>query len=232
VRHLDVMVPPTVTSADLDRAFASAAHRGHKLVIIDHIDQVGEEFDPEAGRKMGGLEAVRKVNDAVLEYARHYQVAVLAMSQVNASIQGEGNNPLSRFRKPELHHLMYHSFKKKNAAQVFGIFRPLAPGLSREDFILVREGVIDPLEVLAKDRMGLNLAKLRHAGEYEGKTLELHYGHGKLRDITDDESTLDNIKRQDAPRLTHTSFIGRDGPKKKAPPGEPGGGGRDAQTKD
>jgi hypothetical protein len=234
VKHFDVMVPDVVTVADLDRAFASARHHGHKAVVVDHIDQVGDEFDLEAGRKLVGMDAVRRVNDAVLEFARYYQVAAICMSQCNNSIRGDSDNPLARFRPPELHHLMYHPYKKKNAAQVLGIYRPMKTGLTREEFVLAREGTIDPLEVLEPNTTGLVMAKLRHRGENEGRKIPLRYVAGALRDLTAQEAAEDVLKKAGSSALTHTSFVGRDATRKPTTfTYQPGGAiGRDLQTKD
>lgn len=237
LEHLDVLVPQQVTSRHLDEAFASAAARGHKVVLIDHIDQVGAEFDEEAGRKATGLPAVEAVNNALLEYARHYKVTAIAMSQLNGGIKGDGDNPLLRFQKPQLHHLMFHSLKTKNAAQIWGLHRPLRIGLSREDFLLAREGTIDPLEVLEPGRVGLAALKLRHRGKNEGRVVELHYQDGRIRDVLQEEHDRDQAVRTMAPALSHNSFVGRDRPKKTAAaadamPGHRHVSGRDAAAND
>ena len=225
LKHLHVIDDETVTTENLGQAFAIAKAHGHQILVIDHIDQVGDEADPLTGRKARGLEAVEKINNAVLQYARAYKMVAICMSQANMSVQGDGTNPLLRFRKLELKHVMYHSYKIKNAAQIIGVFRPLSLGVTRHDFALAREGTIDPMEVLAPDRMGLNMMKLRHRGRNEQKTIDLAYVNGRIRDLTVHELEQDKIMRMTSEALSHQTIVNRPNPRKekaeeppKAPP--------------
>lgn len=210
LKHLHVIDDETVTTENLGRAFAIAKAHGHQIIVIDHIDQVGDEVDALSGRKARGLDAVEKVNNAVLQYARAYKMVAICMSQANMSVQGDGLNPLFRFRPLELKHVMYNSYKVKNAAQIIGIYRPLKPDITREDFRLAREGAIDPMEVLDGERMGLNALKLRHRGRNEQTKISLAYVNGRVRDLTATEMSEDQRARLLGDNLTHTSFVPND----------------------
>ena len=210
MKFLHVIEDETVTTENLGRAFAIAKAHGHKILVIDHIDQVGDDPDPLSGRKATGIEAVEKVNNAVLHYARAYQMVAVCMSQANMSVQGDGTNPLMRFRPLELKHVMYNSFKVKNAAQILGVYRPLRPDVTRDDFRLAREGAIDPMEVLDGSRMGLNALKLRHRGKNEQMKVQLVYTEGRVRDLTAQEMAETQIARSHGHNLTHMSFVPND----------------------
>lgn len=209
-KHLQIIDDESVTVDNLGRAFALAKAAGHHVVLIDHIDQVGDDEDPLSGRKARGLEAVERVNNAVLQFARAYKMVAICMSQANISVQGDGLNPLMRYRSLELKHVMYSSFKIKNAAQILGVFRPLKPDVTRDEFRLAREGAIDPMEVLHPERMGVNAMKLRHRGRNEQMKVSLAYVNGRVRDLTALEMSEDQRDRMLGDNLTHTSFVPND----------------------
>ncbi len=206
LKLLHVVDDQQITVAGLDHAFAVAKSLGHKVVVIDHIDHVGADRDEDTGRTAGGLDAIKEVNNAVLALAKYHDIAVVAMSQANMSVQGDGTNPLLRFQKLQMKHVMYNSLKVPNATQIIGVYRPLKPGLTRHDFGLAREGAIEPMEVLAKDRIGLNMMKLRHRGKHEQMTLELAYVNGLIRELTMQEQAETAILRAGADLLAHGSL--------------------------
>jgi hypothetical protein len=202
---LHVIGDPSVTLEGLDRAFALAKKAGHKVVVVDHIDQVGNDRDEFTGRVKSGMDAIREVNDGVLALSRLHKIAAVCTSQTNIGAHGDGLRALARYKPLGLRDVMYSSFKIKNATQIIGLYRPLLPGLSAEDFRLADERTIDPKDALAPGRMGVNMMKLRKHGEREGDKVELGYSRGQLRDLLPSELDSDREKRNRGPLLSHTS---------------------------
>ncbi len=204
LKHFHLIEDETVSVSTLGRAFAVAKSMGHQVVLIDHIDQIGP--NDEAGHKTPtGIQAIEHINNEVLRLARHYQMVAVCMSQANKSYMGDGTNSLLRFRKLELHHVMYAGYKTKNAAQIIGIFRPLMGGISRYDFALAREGAIDPVDALEPNRIGLNMMKLRFRGRNEGRETRLAYVNGRIRDLTTDEKAHDATMRLTGESISHNT---------------------------
>lgn len=206
MENLHVMDDQMVTVDVLDRAFTIAKGMGHRVVLIDHVDHVGADRDETTGRTSSGMEAVREVNNALLALAKYHDLAVIAMSQANQSIMGDGTNPLLRFRKLQQNHIMYNSFKFPNAAQIIGIYRPLRVGLTRAMLAEAQSGVTDPLSVLAENRMGLNLMKLRHRGRNEQQTLELEFHNGVLRELSRQDREHETLIRSMSDPISHQSY--------------------------
>lgn len=209
MKLLHVVDDQSVTVDGLDNAFTIAKAMGHKVVIIDHIDHVGAERDEATGRTANGLEAIKEVNNAVLALAKYHDICVVAMSQANMSVQGDGSNPLLRFQKLQMKHVLYNSMKVPNASQIIGVYRPLKPGLTRHEFALARDGSIEPMEVLAADRIGLNMMKLRHRGKNEQMTLEMAYINGTIRSLTEQESAEAALRRSGCEPLAHGTYVER-----------------------
>ena len=206
VERLAIVDDPEITMGAVHKAFALAQMRRHEVVLIDHIDHLGAERDEVSGRVSQGVEAAKQVNDALLELAKHYNVAVVAMSQLNANMTAhDRGNPLLRYAPPQLHDMLYSTMKVMIATQIFGLYRPLKPGLTPHDFRLAREGSIEPQEVLAPQRVGLRALKLRKRGHREGESVELAYVLGTLRDLTDDEKAQDVVRRSMQQPLSHRS---------------------------
>lgn len=217
MKLLHVLDDQQVTVDGLDNAFTVAKASGHKVVVIDHIDHVGAERDELTGRTASGLEAIKEVNNAVLALAKYHDVAVVAMSQANMTVQGDGTNPLLRFQKLQMKHVMYNSLKVPNASQIIGVYRPLKPGLTRHEFALARDGAIEPMDVLARDRIGLNMMKLRHRGKHEQMTLEMAYVNGTIRELTMQEQAEAAVLRSGSEPLAHGSYVMRDKPSARKP---------------
>lgn len=204
LKHLFVTDYERVSVDTLDMACAVAVSLGHKVVIVDHIDHVGADTDA-MGRTKSGMEAVKEVNDAVLRLAKAHGLTIICMSQANMSVQGDGSNPLLRFRKLEMRHVMYGTLKIQNAAMMIGVFRPMRPNITRDELAMAREGAIEPMEVLAPGRMGLSCMKLRHRGRNEGREFHLHYEHGTLRELTETERAYDVMQRSLHEQFAHAT---------------------------
>jgi KaiC/GvpD/RAD55 family RecA-like ATPase len=193
-----------VTVDTLDMACAVAVSLKHKVVLVDHIDHVGADTDA-MGKTASGAEAVKEVNNAVLRLAKQHGLTIICMSQANMSVQGDGTNPLARFRKLEMRHVMYSTLKVTNAAMMLGIFRPMRPNVTRNEMALAREGSIEPMDVLQPGRMGVSAMKLRHRGRNEGREFHLHYEGGTLRELTPDEKQWDVYQRSLHEQYSHMS---------------------------
>jgi KaiC/GvpD/RAD55 family RecA-like ATPase len=193
-----------VTIDTLDMACAVAVSLGHKVVLVDHIDHIGVDTDA-MGKTQSGMEAIKEVNNAVLRLAKQHALTIVCMSQANMSVQGDGTNPLARFRKLEMRHVMYSSLKVTNAAMMLGVFRPMRPNLTRDEVAMAREGAIEPMEVLQPGRMGISCMKLRHRGRNEGRELHLHYEGGQLRELTEQERAYDVVQRSLHEQYSHMS---------------------------
>lgn len=204
--RLWVMNDPDVTMDAVHKAFANAQYRRHDVVLIDHIDHIGADRDEVTGRLSQGVEAAKQITDALLKLAKHYNVAVVAMSQLNAQqTKHDMGNPLLRYAPPQLHDILYSTMKVMVATQILGLFRPLKAGVSPHDFRLAREGAIDPKEVLGAQRFGLKALKLRKRGDRENESVELAYSLGTLRDLTPDEKAHDVLLRSMSTPLSHRS---------------------------
>lgn len=210
VRHSKLYVVPDrrVDTESVDKAFAVASAMEHSVVIIDHIDHVemagGVQRNTEAGS------GVREVNNAILDLAKYHRVCVIAMSQANNSINGDGNNPLERFQAPTIRHVAFNSLKVPNANQVLGLFRDVQPGVSREDFVMAREKVIEPQAVLRRETTSVIALKLRDRGANEGEKVHLWYKHGQLHDFTNADKEHDRLLKLTSRELFgHTTIAYR-----------------------
>ena len=185
-----------VTLSALDKAFAVAKAMGHKIVIIDHGDLVEAEAHPLTGRMPSGLDAVREVNNAIMQLAKYHRLAAIVMCQANGSYLGDGSNPLMRYRPLSLKHLMYNSFKIPNATQIWGLYRPLSVSLDSHDAGLARASIIEARTLLKPHRMGVQSLKLRHRGQNEGESTEFVYANGRVRDLSNDEQAKETLMKQ------------------------------------
>jgi hypothetical protein len=206
VKHLYVVPDRRVDTESVDKAFAVASAMGHQAVIIDHIDHVGSS-DGSGG---DNASAVRDVNNAVLDLAKYHKLCVIAMSQANASIMGDGSNPLLRFQRPQIKHVAYNSLKVPNANQILGLFRDVDPATSRTDFAMAREGAIEPQQVLLPNCTSIAALKLRDRGQNEGRKVNLWYQNGQLVDWTDHDRARDTAQRMlsEGP-FGHTTIVYR-----------------------
>jgi KaiC/GvpD/RAD55 family RecA-like ATPase len=206
VKHLYVVPDRRVDTESVDKAFAVAAAMGHQVVIIDHIDHV----ESSGSGVSDNAAVVRDVNNAVLDLAKYHQLCVIAMSQANASIMGDGSNPLLRFQRPQIKHVAYNSLKVPNANQILGLFRDVDPATSRRDFAMAREGAIEPQQVLLPNCTSIAALKLRDRGQNEGRKVNLWYRNGQLLDWTDHDRQRDAAQRMlsEGP-FGHTTIVYR-----------------------
>lgn len=207
LKNLFVVPDRRVNVESVDLAFAMAKSLHHKVVIIDHIDHV-DGADQTMGRD-GGVKSIRDVNNAVLDLAKLHKLCVIAMSQLNASIEVDGSNPLARFAKPGLKHIAFNSLKIPNANQIWGIFRDIDPQVSRRDFALAREGAIPVQEVLMPWCTSLVALKLRDRGHREGEVANLWYRNGRLEPWTAWDKEQHRAQRLVSDNLAHRTIVFR-----------------------
>jgi hypothetical protein len=174
-----------VNERSLKAAFAHAADHGFQVVVVDHIDHVGDEH---AGASRSELDTSKRVNQAVLEAAQRCDLAGVFTSQLNASRTRGAKDKLAKYAAPVTQDLYLHTFKEHNATGILGLFRPLMPDADPDALSRARAGDRPPADVLEPQTMGVTAMKLRNYGGREGNRVYLAVEHGQARDRTADEA--------------------------------------------
>lgn len=152
----------------------AAAVGGHRIVVVDHIDVVGG--DPETGES--GYAASEAVQYDALEFAEHFNIAVLLMTQLNTS--RVHNDPLYRYRRPITDWLWMKGVKDHIAASMFGIYRPMRTDIDDKMMAAIRSGEVESWRVALPNSMGIADMLQRYGGERPDSTLILHFEDGKM----------------------------------------------------
>ena len=190
------------------RALTDACHHAHaigmRLVIVDHIDHVG---DDDGGSASNAIQESKRVLHTALELAQKLDLTLLLTSQLNS--RGQSGDRLSRYAPPQLEHLLLHTYKVQVSESIYGIFRPLDPIARPADLKAARAGTAEPSSVLWANRSGLVALKLRHRGDLEGKRVVLAYDNGRVRDLTSLEASSDRLRVTHAADRDETEAKGR-----------------------
>jgi hypothetical protein len=174
-----------VNERTLRTCVAHAAGHGFQVVVVDHIDHVGDE---DAGASRSELDVSKRVNQALLAEAQRHDVALVFTSQLNASRTRGAKDKLAKYAAPVTQDLYLHTFKEHNATGLIGLFRPLAPDADPDAVARARAGDRPPADVLEPLTMGVTAMKLRNYGGREGNRVYLAVEHGQARDRTLDEA--------------------------------------------
>ena len=178
-----------INTRALTKAFQHAASLGFTMVVVDHIDHVGDDEDGRA--EANAIAESKRVLYQAHTLAQDLDVIALLTSQLNEKIYA--GDKLSRYKPAQLNHLLLHTYKTQVSTQILSTFRPLDPNLRPDDMKDVMSGKLDPTLALVKGRAGLASIKQRHDGSMEGNRFILSYDAGRIRDRTDFELEQDNI---------------------------------------
>lgn len=189
-----------ITARKLAAAAAHARMLGMQVLIVDHVDHVGDD-DERSGNN--AIAESKRVLHTALDAALKYDLQVLLTSQLNSS--GSRVDRLARFAPPQLEHLLLHTYKVQVAEQIWAGYRPLDPRATPGDLTDARNGRMESWRVLWPGRSGFVNLKMRHdpgTGVHEGGRVILAYDNGVLRERTGTEEAQDEIrsaKRDDPP---------------------------------
>jgi hypothetical protein len=190
------------------RALTDACHHAHalgmRLVIVDHIDHVG---DDDQNAMSNAIQESKRVLHTALDLAQKLDLTLLLTSQLNS--KGHTQDRLSRYAPPSLEHLLLHTYKVQVSESIYGIFRPLDPLARPSEIKEARAGLLEPKSVLWSGRTGLVALKLRHRGDLEGKRVILAYDNGRVRDLTPLEQDTDLLRARHATERDTTIAEGK-----------------------
>lgn len=178
-----------VNVAALRTAARSAAARGAKVLVVDHIDHVTGD-DGEVRRSL--YETSVAVNDAALDVAQETGLVLILMSQANQEALRNSHDHLAKFAPLRDNHVLMGGKKRQVATGMLGLYRPLLPVPSaaedvddwKETIRLARQGATEPQTALEPYTMGVSLMKSRNYGSREGKRIALAWERGRIVDRT------------------------------------------------
>lgn len=161
-------------------ACRDAAMRGMQVILVDHIDRIESEDSTNM------IEETRKIMRAAKKYAEDLGLTMIMTTQMNSTNVNKQDR-MRRFAPAQLEDILYHTYKKQEADQIYSLYRPLDPRADPEDIKRATRGASNPLDVLAKNRAGLVALKLRYDGTKEGRRMIFAWDRGKIRDRNDFE---------------------------------------------
>lgn len=173
-RSLDIT--PTI----MRRAFYRAKAEGHQLIIIDHIDLI-EPDDGDANSYKASVAAVKEL----LRLLRETGMNALVCSQADASLVK--GTVMSQYDPPTLGNAYNGQHKNHAASVVLGLFRPRKAGVDAEVIRQINDRQRPPQDAFEPGRMGIIKNKDRNYGR-DGQRCVLALDHGRLRDLSPDES--------------------------------------------
>lgn len=175
---------------ELERAADEACEMRADVVIIDHIDHIGGGDGTQLHS-----ESVR-VNQRLLSIAQDAGLTFLVATQLNND--AVRHDRLAAYQPPQPHHVYMGSHKRMIASGMLGICRTLRVGGSDpERTKLVRDGTLEPHEILEPNTMLVTVMKHRNNGAMEGKRCLLGVHNGRVREL-DPEHARDIEARRNA----------------------------------
>lgn len=167
----------------LERGLREAKSFGADVVIVDHIDHIGDE----TGNAAANLYAESKrVNHAALTMAQDNDLTLLFTSQLNLEI-AKGQDHMSKYGPPRDGHVLMGNIKRQVATGMIGLFRKPRERQQHETDLEyeqamkdARIGKLEPPKALDPNVMGVVAMKLRHFGSHEGRRVHLGFEHGRV----------------------------------------------------
>jgi len=201
LQRLYVASERSITATKLMKAASHARALGLDVLIVDHVDHVG---DDQEDRPTNAIQESKKVLHMALDAALRYDLKVILTSQLNSS--GSRVDRLARFAPPQLEHLLLHTYKVQVAEQIWAAYRPLDPMATPGMLTAARAGTLESWKVLWPNRSGLISLKIRNdigMSGHEGGRVILAYADGVLRERTDTEIFQDGLreKHTDGPQI-------------------------------
>jgi hypothetical protein len=162
-----------VDLATLDRLVRAASDFEADVPVVDHVDHI----DGGAG---GLYQASVAATKRLLLLTQDYGLRLIAASQTNLSNAGTDR---LRFHRPvHREHVKFGNHKLEVADWALGLYRPLRPGVTREEMTLVHEGHRDLSTILARGVTEVNVMKHRAYGSREGERIRLGFAKGEVLD--------------------------------------------------
>jgi replicative DNA helicase len=175
VKHLKFLPQRYIDLEVLEQAAKDAAQWGARVMVVDHIHHI------QSG---GSFNEYRKIVQACKRLAEEYKMVMLVAAQVGR--KGSHGHALQRFMPPEIKDIEGGDVLAQNANVIVGIYRPLKPIVTDADKAKLKAAqarMIEPMEVLRPNTMGIVVMKHRARGEMEGRRVLLHLERGRLTDL-------------------------------------------------
>jgi hypothetical protein len=181
----------------LEQGLQEAKAFGADVVVVDHIDHIGED-----GKQ--GYDASKAINQAALMMAQDNGLLLVLTSQLNMEIT-KGDR-LAKYAPPMVQHVQFPSVKIQVNTGMIGLYRPLralGPHETPEEYAAAlkkaRAGSTDAPDMLEPHTMGVVAMKLRNYGANEGKHVALAVERGRVLDLPEKDrysTTYDAMRRQ------------------------------------
>jgi hypothetical protein len=161
-----------------------AASWGAEAVVVDHADHV------EAGGSL--YEASVKTNALMLELVKQTGTRLIVTSQTNSSGKGQD---MWRDHKPVREEVVkFGSHKKEIATTMMGFYRPLRPGVTKEEREMVEYGERPMSDCLLTGANAFNIIGHRAYGSRNGARGYVGWERGRI--VEPDKSLLNDIEAQ------------------------------------
>jgi hypothetical protein len=177
LEHLVIEPAGMLSAAQFKRACRVAVKMRADVVVVDHVDHIGQTADDSRNE----IAISREVQHTAHQIARDAGVPFVLASQLNSS--RTGGDPLAHYRPPRPDWLWNKGVKEQVATNILGLYRPMRTDLTDEQRRNASRGVLPAAEVAARNQMGVASMKLRYGGAMKDSAALLHYERGRITDL-------------------------------------------------
>lgn len=171
----------TLSAAQFSESCEAAHDMDCDLVVVDHVDHVGHV----EGGSTNGFEVSTSIQHAAKRFARNRRIPCILLSQLNS--KATGGDALAHYRPPLSDWLWMKGVKDQIATLIMGIYRPMRDDLDDGFHRELRQGRKTAADIAAPNRIAFNLMKGRYHGSAKDRSIQLHYEHGLITDLTTPE---------------------------------------------
>lgn len=164
----------SVGPKEVEQMMETAHTWGADVVVIDHVDHL------DGDGKATEFEVSIRANKLLLRLAKKYNLTVIITSQTN---QTGRQHDRWRDHKPLRDEVVrFGDIKKQVATTMIGFFRPLKPGVTKEERDQVEYGERDATDLLLSGANRFNVIASRTYGSRIGRTGLVGWERGRIVD--------------------------------------------------
>jgi hypothetical protein len=147
------------------------------------------------------------VQHDALEFAEHFEIPVLLMTQLNTSrVKGD---PLYRYKRPVPDWLWMKGVKDQIASTMFGIYRPMQPDVDDKLLQAVKQQETESWRIARPNTMGIADMLSRYNGSRPDQTLFLRYEGGVISEDHQADAWELNSRAHDIHTGSPSTRVGR-----------------------